>query len=173
MESEEVHEVSCDIAVGRDDTAVARWTGRTGRTRGTLNGSDIRLQRTLNQIVLEQALILDVVCNFHGDIGVVQSLCEPADINLSSVSTVARIALSVALTWSVALALSVALTLSITLALSIALDVTRLSTLSTVSLLASWTWRPWRSDDGTTNVVTGQIVLNFSADALPREVSTI
>lgn len=80
-------------------------------------------------------LTLDVVCNLHGDIGVVQCLSKLADINLTVVSAVARVALGVALA----------------LTLCVALDVTWLSTFS---LRTPWTLRPWRSRDGTTNTVT-------------------
>lgn len=78
------------------------------------------------------ALTLDVVCNLHGDVGVVQRLSEPADVDVS-----ARAALRVAM--------------RVGLALRVALDVTRLSTLS---FLTSWSWRPWWSDDGATNIIT-------------------
>lgn len=57
LTSEEVHEVSCDVAIGTDDTAVTRWSGGPRWTRGALNRSYICLQRTLNQIVLQKALI--------------------------------------------------------------------------------------------------------------------
>lgn len=112
----------------------------------------MRRCRTVNQIALQQALILDVVCNFHGDTGVVQILRKPADINISAIRAVSRV------------------TLSIALAVCVALDVTRLSA---ISLLTPLSRRPRRSDDGTTNTVTGQILLNLSADALPREGSTV
>lgn len=112
----------------------------------------MRRRRTVNQIALQQALILDVVCNFHGDTGVVQILRKPADINISAIRAVSRV------------------TLSIALAVCVALDVTRLSA---ISLLTPLSRRPRRSDDGTTNTVTGQILLNLSADALPREGSTV
>lgn len=69
-------------------------------------------------------LTLDVVCHFHSDVGVVHSLSEPADIDVSDcLRAVARVAMRVAL------------------ALRVALHVTWLSTLS------FWSPRTWRSDD--------------------------
>lgn len=89
-------------------------------------------------------LTLDVVCDFHGDVGVVQSLSELADVDLSLLNAVARVALRVALAAlrvALALRVSLALALRVALALCVALDVTRLST---VSFLAPWSLRPWR-----------------------------
>lgn len=131
---------------------MTRWSHGARWTRGALDRSDMRRCRTVNQIALQQTLILDVVCNFHGDAGVVQILRKPADINLFAIRAVSRV------------------TLSIALAVCVALDVTRLSA---ISLLTPLSRRPRRSDDGTTNTVTGQILLNLSADALPREGSTV
>lgn len=130
------------------------WAGWAGWTGGALNGSYVRPVLTVAQILLQHAMMLDVVCDFHGDVGVVQCLREPADVNVSALGAVTRAAAA----------------LTLALELRVVLDVTRIST---VSLLTSGTRRPRRSDDGTTNVVTGQIVLNFRADALPREVSTV
>lgn len=73
LTSEEGHEVSCDVAVGADDTALTGWSGRSGWTRGTLNRSHVRLPGTLNHIVLQQALIYrrDVVSKYFSDTHVV------------------------------------------------------------------------------------------------------
>lgn len=57
LTSEEFHEVSCDIAVGTDDAALTNWSGRARWTRGALNRSNVCPPRTLNQILLQQALI--------------------------------------------------------------------------------------------------------------------
>ncbi len=57
LTSEEVHEVSRDVAVGTNDTALTRWSRRPGGTRGALNRSYIRPQRTFNHILLQQTLI--------------------------------------------------------------------------------------------------------------------
>lgn len=76
-------------------------------------------------------LTLDVVCNSHGDAGIVHGLCHPADVHLQAVVRAA---------------------LGVTLAvLRVALAVARLSTLS---FKAPRPWRPRWSDDCTPNTVT-------------------
>lgn len=73
LTSEEVHKVSCDVAVGADDTALTGWSGRSRWTRGALNRSHIRLPGTLNHIGLQQALIyrMEVVSKYISDTHVV------------------------------------------------------------------------------------------------------
>lgn len=94
-------------------------------------------------MVLQQALILDVVCNPHGDVGIVYGLCHTANVHLQPV---------------------------VRAALRVTLAVPRLSTLS---FRASGPRRPRWSDDGTSNTVTAQILLDLSVDAVPREVPTV
>lgn len=57
LTSEELHEVSGDVAIGTDDPAVTRWPRWPRWTRGALNRSHICLQRSLDDIFLQQALI--------------------------------------------------------------------------------------------------------------------
>lgn len=55
--SEEVHEISCDIAVGCEDAAVTRWSRRAWWAWRALDRPHIRGQRTATCIALQQALI--------------------------------------------------------------------------------------------------------------------
>lgn len=57
LTSEELHEVSGDIAIGTDDPAVTRWPRGSRWTRRALNRSHICLQWSLDNIFLQQALI--------------------------------------------------------------------------------------------------------------------
>lgn len=57
LTSEEVHEISCDVAVGTDDAAVPRWSWRTGGTGWALNGSHIGFRIAIDTIFLQQPLI--------------------------------------------------------------------------------------------------------------------
>lgn len=57
LTSEEVHEVSCDVAIGTNDAAIARWSGRSSWAGRALNGSYICQPGAVNQIVLQEALI--------------------------------------------------------------------------------------------------------------------
>lgn len=115
----------------------------------------------------DRPLTLDVVCNPHGDGGIVHGLCHPADVHLQAV---------------------------VRAALRVTLAVARLPTLS---FKAPGPWRPRWSDDGTANTVTweemhiyhnsgdphhgtsclqsltAQVLLDLSVDAVPREVPTV
>lgn len=119
---------------------------------GSLNRSDVCPPRTVRDVLLQQAMILYVVCNFHGHAGVVERLGELADIDVPALGAVASVALLVAL------------------GLYVAVGVARLSAFS---LLTLWTLRARRPDNGASNTVTGQILLNFSTNALPRDVPTV
>lgn len=92
---------------------------------------------------LAAALTLNVVCNFQGDVGVVERLGEPADIDVSALGAIATVALLVAV------------------ALYVALGVARLSAFS---LLTLWTLRTWRPDNGTSNAVAWKKKKEFEVE---------
>lgn len=151
MGSEEVHEVGRHVAMGADDTAVARGPGGARRTWGALDIHETSSSGALNQVVLKQALVLNVVSDSQGNVGVVQHLGEPPHIWLAAlrVLAVARVSLNVPM------------------------DRTRLASVPFETAGARGTRETWGAPDNPLHTVTGKVLLELSANLLSWVVGVV